>query len=247
MRKLAIVLLALTTIGGMAYFSALRAQSQPPTCVEDWYSLTDAERIQCANVVGGMGAVMETNQAIDYATTAARPSSVPGEGLTAEAELLIQLGNPSIVPTLPPGIIPERYQRVEEVPSDERYGTSASSKYYSSVWQVGGISNAEGDPEMLLIGATRDVCALRTFRSNGPRFFDIVVWLCPEELGEIVINSVSAAGGTVAFTFTASGDTGTFDLTTKAWTRNGNYWGVSPNPTPESPYPAPYPYPIPTS
>lgn len=199
------------------------AQSQPPSCVENWYSLTDAERAQCEAAVGGPVAVMETNEAIDFATAAARPSSEPMAGVTAMAQTYVALGSPTEVPTIPAGVLPEQYLLIEQIEPEDIWGTSESYKYNASVWHIGGELNENGMPEMLFAATPRDFCAVRTFRSSGNNFINPQIWECPENVGEVLITGVASSTGLISFT-TIQSDTGTFDLSTKEWTLNDAPW-----------------------
>lgn len=242
MRKLAIWGATVGVACGIALLSLSNAQSQPPTCVEQWYNLSDAERIQCTEAVGGGVPVAETLYALDAATANAFIPVTPSLDIAQVEATYEAIGYPTAKPTIQPGVIPGNYMIVTPVAKEDLLGTSESYRYNTSVWRVGAIIGANGSAEKFFVATPLDTCAIRTFASNGPGLTPAQNWLCPEDIGEISITGATGPTGIVSFA-AMQGDTGTFDLNTKEWTRNGQPWMAIPTPTTINPYPYPYPQP----
>jgi hypothetical protein len=232
-----IAIIIICSIAIVLTFSFAQSQQITP-CVEHWETLTADEKAACDEKIGSRGAVLATRDALQEQTVQALPSAPPLSGLATEAAIYEERGSPTpdTVGTTTARST-ERMEVIKRVEPQETAGggvpLSLDYRFMGSVWRVGAIEDNRGMLHPFYVSAPQDVCGLITVTigmgEDLPHAED--AWPCPQNTGAITIEDATGPTGIVTFTDTLS-RTGTFDLSTKAWTREGQLWLPETTPTP---------------
>ncbi len=216
------------------FFSLTLAQTPPTTsCQDNEGSLTQAEREQCIEIAGGIGAFNATADAVIWQTMEAAPTPNRTALLATSAAEYETAGRPTVAPTMTPGIHPE-LRAIRQLSFEETVGgTSALSyKYNASVWLAGAVVNQQGYGQPFFVTTHHEKCALNTFVFSPDASLQHYNrrWSCPEDIGEIIITDITAQDGIVTLTDRLN-RTITFDLSTEIWTLDDSRWDMVPSPT----------------
>jgi hypothetical protein len=218
--SLLILLVSLT----LAQSQPNASSDTPDDCLRGWPRLSDVEQAACIEQAGGMPQLKATHDAQRQATVQARPTTAPMSGLQTQAALMEARGTPTITPTLPPDGIPPEAHRIERKRPEA--GSILSYRWFVSIWRVGAVLSADRRAYAFYVLTPKEECQLHT-TTIGPDFSQLPryeqQWSCPQDIGELTITGATGPTGIISFT-NALSQTGIFNLTTEAWTLEGEPW-----------------------
>lgn len=217
--------------------SPLAASEQCP--LETFMQLSDEEQADCIAAMGGKAGFIATVEAAQQATARAKYPNGPVNVPTI----------PVISTPRPAGYIPPIYLEIKPLHTSGPERTAPSRfQYGQSVWHVGAVMTAEGDPTPFFVAARPDQCALQSlvFGHRDDTFPTARVgysWDCPEDIGDLTITGATGPTGIITATDALS-RTITFDLANETWTLEGTPWLPVATPVPRVlnttvPYPPP--------
>ncbi|NJK79017.1 MAG: hypothetical protein HC914_03580 [Chloroflexaceae bacterium] len=219
-----ILLFILVTSIGLSQHSS----SAQIVCPTDWAETGTRE--QRAACIATAQAINDQSETAEIATAFARsPRPItPRPTVTPGAPIRLTLDT-----------LPDETRRIEPI-TDRAGGPHVlRSSYAASVWHVSALITPDGFvPYRLYVYSVREQCAIGTyvypdpiggyadFEDQHTRFWD-----CPYDAGELSITGATGPTGVVTATDEFS-RTITFDLTTEAWTLEGEPWLPTATPTP---------------
>ncbi|NJL56520.1 hypothetical protein HC928_16110 [bacterium] len=188
--------------------------------VDNILSLSHEEQEQCIQKAGGKRGFVATVEAIQLETAHAQPT----HGVTT---------TPRPTRTVTPiGYTPPYVGRIEPISNEGQ-----DFRGTQSVWIVGAVQNTDGRHFPFYVFTNETRCGIGTIvETEGfdAPFLGVPVnehWNCPEDAGILTITDVTNSMGSVSFE-NEQGQLGTFNLTTEAWTLEGEPWLPAATPTP---------------